>query len=232
MSDDPTIVTKQSISKRLVLVAGAAVAAAIVVGATTGAISSQAAEAQAPAPVHFQPSSAIAQSSLLGSYRTDIVAAAHEELERAGAALASSAGKASADVVAALNDSIDSLTFSIEYGSADTLLESVMQLREAEKAATESTAAWEQAEQQRLAQEAAQAAAAAAQAEREASASSSSNSFSTSPSTRSAVRSSAPAPQAAPVAAAQPPANDGCGPCPGATLVKIVYDGQEFWGCP
>jgi len=231
MSGDPTIITRQSVKKRLVLVAGAAIAAAIVVGGTTGAISSQAAEAQSPAPAHFAPSGAQVQSSLAGAYRTEIVAAAQQELDNARGALAYSAGKASPDVLAALNASIDSLRFSIEYASADNLLAAIMSLREAEKAATESADAWQRAEEQRLAAEAAQAAAAQQAAE-----AASVSSFSSSSSSRSAAApSSVPAARAAvqsPAPAAQPPANDGCGPCPGATLVPITYDGQTFWGCP
>ncbi len=56
---------------------------------------------------------------------------------------------------------------------------------------------------------------------------------SASPSYAAAAAAPAPAPAPAPaVDMGTPPANDDCGPCAGATLVPVVYDGVTYWGCP
>lgn len=105
----------------------------------------------------------------------------------------------------------------------------------------EARAAAQAAADAAAAQAAADAAAAQAAAEAQAAvASESTDSWSSDAGSDSGDTWSAPAPQAAaaaaPEAAPEPttprPDNSNCGPCAGADLVWIVYDGVGYWACP
>ncbi|MCX7521851.1 hypothetical protein OSC27_06110 [Microbacterium sp. STN6] len=216
------------------LATGAAVAALVVTGTVgampTSAVAAQRADSVAALSAAVSAdtvASASLRSSVADDALTSALATARDEVARAQALLASSAGKASEEGRAALTQSIADVTAQIDNGSAYSVLGSVMSLRESEKAVSDSVSAWEHAEAAR--QAAAAAAAAAAQAAREyqvVHSSATVSSHRTSVVTRSAAR--AAAPYLAPGVSATPPANDSCGPCPGATLVLI----QGYWGCP
>lgn len=165
------------------------------------------------------------------------------ELGLADTALSLSAGKATDATRAALQTSTDAATeLTAATTDVDAVLAAVYSLRELEKKTTGEVAAWQKAEDARIAAEAAAAAAAAAQAaadaaaaaEAEASVSWSDESSSDSWAEPAAAADSAAAEPAAstPAPAGDAPANDDCGPCPGATLVPVVYDGVTYWGCP
>ncbi len=104
-----------------------------------------------------------------------------------------------------------------------------MGLRESEKAVTDSVAAWERAEQQRLAAAAAAQAAALAAAEYSTVHSASSHTSSAQGGSGVTTHAAAPAPTYAPGVSSTRPDNTGCGPCPGATLVLTP---SGYWGCP
>lgn len=152
---------------------------------------------------------------------------ATDELTRAAAALAASTGKAADATVQTLRTASDTVTAQVATGTAADVLGAVYTLREAEKSATTEAAAWQVAEDARVAAEAAAAAqaAAAASAANSVSYSDDSDDWSGSSSSSSTSSSSAAAPASGPVA-------EDCGPCPGATLVPVVWEGVTYWGCP
>ena len=120
----------------------------------------------------------------------------------------------------------------------DAVLASVYALRELEKKTTEEIAAWQTAEDARIAAAAAAAAAAAqaaadaAAAEAAAAAASWSDESSDDAWVAPPLLAATPQAAAAPAPSSGAPANDSCGPCPGATLVPVVYEGVTYWGCP
>lgn len=160
------------------------------------------------------------------------VAAAQAELDRASSLLVVSDGKAQDASRTALALGVADLESALDAQSETLHRDAVQTLRELQKTVGAETLAWEAAEAARIAAEAAQAAEAArVEAERQAAASSeaASNSWTESSSSDSAPAASAAAPAPS---APTPPANDDCGPCPGATLVPIEWEGQTYWGCP
>lgn len=164
-----------------------------------------------------------------------------EEIALADAALTRSSGKATDATRTALQTATDAARVTSSATDVDAVLDAVYGLRELEKKTTEEVAAWQKAEDARIAAEAAAAAAAAAAAQAAAdaaaqAAASESASWSDESTDDSWSEPAAAEPAAAEPAAAAPagdaPANDNCGPCPGATLVPVVYDGVTYWGCP
>lgn len=229
MSDRIMHFTFATLRRRAINVAAAGVAGAIVIAVTSGAISTQAVEAHEAAraaavtrigTIHVEDAAALRQSTS-AARSADAASVAATEVARAEAVLASSAGKAAETGRTALAASIASVK-ALSGSSAYRLLGAVMNLRESEKAVTDSVAAWEAAEQQRLAAAAAARAAAAAAAEY-----TSVHHTVTRVTTRTTTVSSASS--NTPGASPTPPDNSGCGPCPGATLV-LTQSG--YWGCP
>ncbi|MEL4317750.1 hypothetical protein WJX64_01905 [Leifsonia sp. YIM 134122] len=164
------------------------------------------------------------------------------ELGLADTALSLSAGKATDATRAALQASTDAASELTATSDVDAVLAAVYGLRELEKKTTGEVAAWQKAEDARIAAEAAAAAAAAAVAQAAADAAAAAeaaasvswtdeSSFDSWAEPAAAAEPAAPA-ASTPAPAAGAPANDDCGPCPGATLVPVVYDGVTYWGCP
>ena len=227
---DQTTHTLAALAHRAVTALAACIVGALVVTATSGAISTRVVDAREASraaaltvigTVHIEAAASL-RSSTANARWAEAVRVAKAEVVRATAILAASAGKAAPAGRDALTASIASVT-SLSGSSSYRLLGAVMSLRESEKAVTDSVAAWERAEQRRLA--AAAAARAAAIAAAEYSAANSSARGSSSVTTRAAASS----PYYAPGVSSARPDNTGCGPCPGATLVLTP---SGYWGCP
>lgn len=161
------------------------------------------------------------------------IAIALDELKRAAELIEGSDGKASSSTRLALVAAFERLQARVADADPGThFVRDVEELRSLANAVTDEVTLWEQAEAERLAEEAraaeeAAAAASAAAAERSYSFGSTAAHSTAASSSQSSE--SPPAPAATHEAA---PPNDGCGPCPGATLVPIEWDGQMYWGCP
>lgn len=231
---DRTAHALTGMARRAAAVVTSCIVAALVVTAASGAISTRVVDARDASraaamatigAVHLDTSAEL-RASTAGDRRADVARIAAAELVRAKAVLAASVGKAAPAGRAALAASIASVT-ALADSSAYRLLGAVMSLRESEKAVTDSVAAWERAEQQRLAAAAAARAAAVAAAEY-VSAHYSSAHYSSAQGSSVATRTAA-APHYAPGVSSTPPDNTGCGPCPGATLVLTP---SGYWGCP
>ncbi|MFC6354954.1 hypothetical protein [Luethyella okanaganae] len=241
--------TTQQAHKRRYAIMGIGVAALVVVTGTTVAVAANASERSAQ--LEIARSSAqleVGNRVGIGASGLDIaetrltveVDGARAELGRAAATLALGAGKATDASLATLRQGIDALTAEADSaGLGSSLLSQVFSLRAAQKAVTDSVADWQRAEDARLAAEVAAAQAAepgaafvSADSWSAPSSSSSRSSSGGSSSGEPAAVKAAPAPVAASVDYGTPPANDNCGPCPGATLVPIVWDGVTYWGCP
>ncbi|MET0726514.1 MAG: hypothetical protein ABWY36_09205 [Leifsonia sp.] len=210
-------------------------ATAVITIGSTAAMAANAAERTAhEADERASAIAAVGHRVGLGAARVDVGAVrlatarglALDEIDRADAAAAAAAGKATDATLASLRSATDAVTDELTGGTADDVLVAVYALREAEKATATDVAAWQVAEDARLAAEAAAQAAAAAAAAQAAQAAS------WSPDEDSSGSSSGSSPAAAPAApAASGPVAD-CGPCPGATLVPVVWEGVTYWGCP
>jgi SWI/SNF-related matrix-associated actin-dependent regulator 1 of chromatin subfamily A len=171
----------------------------------------------------------------LGALRwQSLLGAARVELANASQTIVASAGKAPAATRSALQSARDTLASAVASGSPAVLaLQGVFDLRTAEKKTTDAVAAWQVAETARIAaakaaaeRAAAEAAAAAAASQSWSSESSDDDSW-----TPSSASASAPAAQAPAAQSSRGPAAN-CGPCAGAALVPVVYDGVTSWGCP
>lgn len=230
---DRTMHHLTALARRAVAVLAASVVAALVVTATSGAISSRVVDARdasrAAAVTALATAHVDAVATLRSSAASERLAGAaivaQAEVDRARHILATSAGKAAPAGRNALAAAIASVT-ALNGSSAYRLLGAVMSLRESEKAVTDSVAAWERAEQQRLASAAAARAAAIAAAEYSASRS---EATVYSGGGGSVTTHAATAPHYAPGVSSTRPDNTGCGPCPGATLVLTP---SGYWGCP
>jgi hypothetical protein len=234
MSD--RITRPSSTAPRRLAAAAAALAVAVgVVVSTVGAIPVAAVEARDAArvaavvrlDVSHHASLAGARAATTDTRRTEAVATARTELERAQAVLASSAGKAAEAGRRALATAIANVVARAASGNAFQVTAGVVHLREAEKAVTDSVSAWVAAEKQRLAVAEAAAAAARAAAEYQASSAAVGSGGSQISATQAAPAVSAP--HYAPGVSSTRPDNSGCGPCPGATLVLTP---SGYWGCP
>lgn len=172
----------------------------------------------------------------LGALRwQSLLGAARVELANASQTIVASAGKAPAATRSELQSARDALASAVASGSPAVLaLQGVFDLRTAEKKTTDAVAAWQIAENARIA--AAKAAAERAAAEAAAAAAAAAQSWSSESSdddswTPSSTSASAPAAQAPAAQSSGGPAAN-CGPCAGAALVPVVYDGVTYWGCP
>ncbi|MFF1634998.1 hypothetical protein [Leifsonia sp. NPDC058248] len=230
--------------------AAAAAALAVAVGvvvSTVGAIPTASVEARDAArvaavvrvDVSHRASLAGARTATADARRTQAVAAARAELVRARTVLASSAGTAAETGRQALVAAIASVSSLAADGNAFPVTAAVVHLKEAEKAVTDSVAAWKAAEKRHLAVAAAAAAAARAAAEYQASyvaggsggtaGSRGSDGSGGSPISVTRTAPVVAAPHTAPGVSSARPDNSGCGPCPGATLVLTP---SGYLGCP
>jgi hypothetical protein len=234
MSD--RITRPSSTAPRRLAAAAAALAVAVgVVVSSAGAIPVAAVEDRDAArvaavvrlDVSHHASLAGARTATADTRRTEAVAAAHTDLVRAHAVLASSAGKAAEAGRRALAAAIATVATQATAGSAFQVTAAVVHLKESEKAVTDSVSAWEAAEKQRLAVADAAAAAARAAAEYQASYAAAESGGSQISAMRAAP--AVPTPHYAPGVSSTRPDNSGCGPCPGATLVLTP---SGYWGCP
>jgi hypothetical protein len=230
---DRTTHSLTALAHRAVAVLAATVVATLVVTATSGAISARVVDARdasraqavtALGTLHIQTAADL-RSTAAGTRLAGAVRVAQAEVARARHILTVSAGKAAPAGRSALAAAIASVT-ALSGSSAYRLTGAVMSLREAEKAVTDSVAAWERAEQARLAAAAAARAAAIAAAEYSAHLDST-----TSPAGGggSVTTHAATVAHYAPGVSSTRPDNTGCGPCPGATLVLTP---SGYWGCP
>ena len=232
--------THPALLRRPLAIAGAALVVAAIV--TTSSVSAAAAHAS-ELSVNEARSVAIVENAHhigIGSTTLDLAvsrsavlrALARDELANGAAASAAGTGKASGAALDALRAATTNLTRAMDNASFPVDL--VFTVRAAEKSVTEQTAAWQVAEDARVAAEAAAAAAAAASAAAAAAADSSDDSGWTPSSSRSggpsASRSTTTTTTTTTTIAAPPPT--GCGPCPGATLVQVTINGTQYWACP
>lgn len=216
-------------------VAAVSVAAALVV-APAPSVSVDAHVSTLTAPAIVVPAQVLVGQVYAGFQR-----AASEEAVRAEQLATASAGKVDSATLASLQRQAQRVQFLGAY-QVDPMKD-VYQLRELEKSVSEQARAFEAAQQaalaaQRAAAERAQAAASAAaavSAAAEASAqsyadvSTSASSAATTSSARTLTAAPAAQPYYAPGVSHERPANDDCGPCPGATLVLTKWG---YWGCP
>lgn len=226
---------RRMVARRALAAVAALAIGAGVVTATSGAVSISVVEAREAARTAavarldsgHRASIAVARVATADARRTAAVTAANAELTRARGILASSAGKAAESGRAALSAAADVVAARASGGTAFAVTAAVVTLKESEKAVTDSVAAYEQAELQRLAAQAAATAAALTAAEYQEARSRTADPVA--PSHASAPAPAAAAPYYAPGVTSVPPDNSGCGPCPGATLVLTP---SGYWGCP
>ena len=230
--------TQPALLRRPLAIAGTAlVVAAIVTASSVSAAAAHASElsvneARSVAIVENAHHIGIGSTTLdLAASRSAVLRAlARDELANGAAASAAGAGKASGAALDALRAATTNLTRAMDNASFPVDL--VFTVRAAEKTVTEQTAAWQVAEDARVAAEAAAAAAAASAAA--AAAESSDDSGWTSSSSRSggssASTSTTTTTTTTTTIGAAPPT--GCGPCPGATLVQVTINGTQYWACP
>ena len=234
--------THPALLRRPLAIAGAAlVVAAIVTASSVSAAAAHASElsvneARSVAIVENAHHIGIGSTTLdLAASRSAVLRAlARDELANGAAASAAGTGKASGAALDALHAATTNLTRAMDNASFPVDL--VFTVRAAEKSVTEQTAAWQVAEDARVAAEAAAAAAAAAAASAAAAAAAdSSNDSGWTPSSSrsdgsSASTSTTTTTTTTATIAAPPPT--GCGPCPGATLVQVTINGTQYWACP